>query len=250
MNIRLDGKTALITGAATGIGRASAIALGQAGANVVVNHLDRADEAGEVVEAITQAGGRAVSHNADVSRSDQVAAMVEKAAAAFGAVDILVNNAGVILEKPFLEMTEADWERIIDTDLRSVFLCCQSVLPGMAARGSGVIINVASELGYLGREKYSAYTAAKAGVITLTRSLAREFAPAVRVNAVAPGPIATDMLDVAVMSPEMLQKESAIPMGRLGSTTEVAGTVVFLASAYASFYCGQVLSPNGGSMMA
>jgi 3-oxoacyl-[acyl-carrier protein] reductase len=250
MNIRLEEQTALITGAATGIGRASAIALAQAGANVVVNHLGRAREAAEVVETIERLGGAAMSCQADVTDARQVAAMVDAAVETFGHVDILVNNAGILLEKPFLEMDEDDWDRVIDTDLKSVFLCCQAVLPGMVDCGSGTIINVASELGYLGRERCSAYTAAKAGVITLTRSLAREFAPAIRINAVAPGPIATEMLDISVMSPEMLAKESQIPMNRLGSPPEVAATVVFLASHHAGFYCGQVLSPNGGALMA
>ena len=168
----------------------------------------------------------------------------------YGALDILVNNAGVILEKPFLAMTEEDWDWVIDTDLKSVFLCCRAALPPMLERGRGCIVNVASELGYLGRAEYAAYTTAKGGVITLTRSLAREFAPAIRVNAVAPGPVATEMLDPAVMSPEMIAKEADIPLQRVGRPEEIAAAVVFLASDQASFFCGQIVSPNGGALMA
>jgi 3-oxoacyl-[acyl-carrier protein] reductase len=250
MELSLRGKTALITGAATGIGRATALALGAAGARVVVNHLRQADDADAVVVQLHDAGTEAMAVEADVGDGAQVAALVAAAEDRFGAVDVLVNNAGVLLERPFLELTEADWDRVMNVDLKSVFLCCRAVLPGMLRRGHGCVINIASELGYLGRAGYAAYTAAKAGVITLTRSLAREFAPAIRVNAVAPGPVATAMLDPSVMTAETLAKESDIPMGRVGQPDEIAATVVFLASDRAGFYCGQVLSPNGGALMA
>jgi 3-oxoacyl-[acyl-carrier protein] reductase len=250
MHIDLGGRTALVTGAATGIGRATALALGEVGANLVVNHLGRPEDAAEVVHELEQAGGRALAIEADVSDAAQVARLIGEAEAHFGAVDVLVNNAGILLEKPFLDMSEEDWDRVLNTDLKSVFLCCRAALPGMLQRGGGCIVNVASELGYLGRAGYAAYTTAKGGVITLTRSLAREFAPTIRVNAVAPGPVVTDMLDTSVMSPEMIRKEADIPLGRVGRPEEIAGTVVFLASEQASFYCGQILSPNGGALMA
>ncbi|MEJ2480836.1 MAG: 3-oxoacyl-ACP reductase FabG [Acidihalobacter sp.] len=250
MHIDLGGRTALVTGAATGIGRATALALGEAGANLVVNHRGRPEDAAEVVHELEQTGGRALAIEADVSDAAQVARLIGEAEAHFGAVDVLVNNAGILLEKPFLDMSEEDWDRVLNTDLKSVFLCCRAALPGMLQRGGGCIVNVASELGYLGRAGYAAYTTAKGGVITLTRSLAREFAPTIRVNAVAPGPVVTDMLDTSVMSPEMIRKEADIPLGRVGRPEEIAGTVVFLASEQASFYCGQILSPNGGALMA
>ena len=126
--------------------------------------------------------------------AEQVAAMVRTVEAELAPIDVLVNNAGVILEKSFLDLTEQDWDHVLDTDLKSVFLCCRAVLPGMAARGTGVVINVASELGFLGRERYAPYCAAKAGVIGLTKSLARELAPQIRVNGIAPGPVNTPML--------------------------------------------------------
>jgi len=145
--------------------------------------------------------------------------------------------------------SEADWHRMVDTDLGSVFLMCRAVLPGMVARGSGVVINIASDLGILGRAGYAPYCAAKAGVIGLTRSLAREFAPAIRVNAIAPGPVETQMLSSEFMSPEWLAKEKAIPQHRFAHPDEIAATALFLASDLSRFYCGQVLGPNGGSAM-
>jgi len=248
--LSLAGRTALVTGAATGIGRATALMLGAAGAAVMVNHLGRAAEADGVVEAIRAGGGRAESFEADVTNALAVSDLVQASEALLGPIDILVNNAGVIQEKPFVETSEADWDFVVGTDLKGVFLCCRAVLPGMVARGGGCVINVASELGYLGRALYAPYCAAKAGVIGLTRSLAREFAPAIRVNAIAPGPIDTQMLSIEHMSAAMLEKERDIPARRVGTPDEIAGTALFLASDLASFYYGQVLSPNGGALMA
>jgi 3-oxoacyl-[acyl-carrier protein] reductase len=248
--LSLAGRTALVTGAATGIGRATALMIGAAGAAVMVNHLGRAAEADSVVGAIRAGGGRAERFEADVTNALAVAELVRETEALLGPIDILVNNAGVIQEKPFVETSEADWDFVVGTDLKGVFLCCRAVLPGMVARASGCVINVASELGYLGRALYAPYCAAKAGVIGLTRSLAREFAPAIRVNAIAPGPIDTPMLSIEHMSAAMLEKERDIPARRVGTPDEIAGTALFLASDLASFYYGQVLSPNGGALMA
>ncbi len=246
----LVGQVALVTGAATGIGRASALALAAAGATVCVNHPRSPEAAAAVVAAVRAGGGNALAVDADVTRAEEIARLVRETEAGLGPIDILVNNAGVIQEKPLLETTEADWDFVVDTDLKGVFLCCRAVLSGMVSRGRGSVINVTSELGYLGRANYVSYCAAKAGVIGLTRALAREFAPAIRVNAIAPGPIDTPMLSIEHMSPEVLDAERAIPAGRVGTPGEIAGTVVFLASGLASFYYGQVLSPNGGALMA
>jgi 3-oxoacyl-[acyl-carrier protein] reductase len=245
MNITLHNKTALVTGAATGIGRAVAIMLAQAGATVIVNHLKRASEAEQVVQTIIAQGGKALAMEADVTHAAQVRKMVESC----GRIDILVNNAGIIRETPFLKITEAEWDHVLNSDLKSVFLCSQAVLSGMAIQGEGAIVNISSDLAYLGRADFAAYCAAKAGVIGLTRSLAREFAPAIRINAVAPGPVETAMLSTASMSPEWIEKEKDIPCHRFAKPEEIAATVLFLVSDYARFYCGQVLGPNGGSVM-
>jgi 3-oxoacyl-[acyl-carrier protein] reductase len=242
----LQGKTALVTGAASGIGRATAILFAQAGARVVVNHLGQAEAARAVVQAIVGAGGEATAIDADVSFASEVQRLVAEA----GELHILVNNAGIIQEKAFLDTTEADWDRMLGVDLKSVFLTSRAVLPAMVARGSGTIVNLASDLGILGRERYAPYCAAKAGVIGLTRSLAREFAPhGIRVNAIAPGPVNTAMVSLDHMSPEWIEKELAIPQHRVAEPEEIAATALFLASDLSRFYCGQVLGPNGGSVM-
>ena len=246
VGISLQGKTALVTGAATGIGRSIALMFAQAGARVVVNHLRQPEASHAVVHAITSAGGDAVAIDADVARATEVERLMDEA----GKVHILVNNAGIIQEKAFLDTTEDDWDRVLGVDLKAVFLTSRAVLPGMVARGSGVIVNLASDLGILGREMYAPYCAAKAGVIGLTRSLAREFAPqGIRVNAIAPGPVNTAMVSLENMSPEWIEKELAIPQHRVAEPEEIAATALFLASDLSRFYCGQVLGPNGGSVM-
>jgi 3-oxoacyl-[acyl-carrier protein] reductase len=244
--LSLQGKTALVTGAATGIGRAIALMFAQAGARVVVNHLRQPDAAQAVVQSIASAGGEALAIDADVSHATEVQRLVAEA----GELHILVNNAGIIQEKPFLDTTEDDWDRMLGVDLKSVFLTARAVLPAMVARGSGVIVNLASDLGILGRENYAPYCTAKAGVIGLTRSLAREFAPhGIRVNAIAPGPVNTAMVSLENMSAEWMEKELAIPQHRVAEPEEIAATALFLASDLSRFYCGQVLGPNGGSVM-
>lgn len=247
---QLAGRVALVTGAATGIGRATAVALARAGADVAVNHLHQHAEAAALVRELQALDVRVASFEADVTRAAEVARMVAGIEAALGPVDVLVNNAGTILEKPLLQTSEDEWDHLLAVDLKSVFLVSRAVLPGMQLRRQGVIVNIASDLGLLGRANFSAYCAAKAGVIGMTRALARELAPLVRVNAVAPGAVNTAMVAPEHMSAESLAQELAVPQGRIAEPQEVAATVVFLASELARFYCGQVLSPNGGSVMA
>ena len=244
----LAGKTALVTGATQGIGRAIVLALADAGATVWINHLDQPEAAAALVARIAADGGRAHAVQADVASPVQVADM-------FGWVlaeddlDILVNNAGIILEKPFLDIGEEEWAQVLGVDLHAVYRCCRHALAHMQARGDGCIVNIASELGQIGRERYAAYCAAKAGVIGLTKALAREFAPAIRINAVAPGPVDTPMVSVEHMSEAMIARETAIPAGRLGKPEEIAAAVLFLVSPEASFFHGQILGANGGAWM-
>lgn len=245
----LRNKAVLVTGAASGIGRAIAVAFAEQGARVAVNHFGREREAQVTAGDVERAGGAALVIAADVSDRAQVRAMIEATVAQFGGIDVLVNNAGIVLVKPFLETTPDDWQRVIDTDLTSVFHTCQAVLPHMLEQGGGCIVNVASELAFLGRDRYTAYTAAKGGVVTLTRSLAREFAPHIRVNALAPGPTDTAMLASELTTPALAAKERDIPLRRFASPREIAASAVFLASEQAGFYCGEVLSPNGGALM-
>lgn len=247
--LALQGRVALVTGAATGIGRATALAFAQAGARVAINHLGRAEEALALAAEIEALGGQACVVAADVTRAWEIAAMCEQIRQTFGPVELLVNNAGIIQEKSLLDTSEEEWDRMLAVDLKSVFLVSKAVLPAMLARGQGVIINVASDLGLLGRSQFSAYCAAKAGVIGLTRAMAREFAPHIRVNAIAPGAVNTAMVAPAAMSAQSLAQELAVPQQRIAEPQEIAATALFLASDLARFYCGQVLGPNGGSVM-
>ncbi|SDT18428.1 3-oxoacyl-[acyl-carrier protein] reductase [Halopseudomonas xinjiangensis] len=245
----LAGQRILVTGAATGIGRACVEALAGRGARVWAGH-----QAGqeplmdELIRSMAAQGGTVLAVEADVADAASVDAMFASIAKD-GPLYGLVNNAGVILEKPFLQTDERDWRQVMSVDLDGVYRCCRIALQGMAAQGGGSIVNVTSDLGFLGREEYVAYCAAKAGVIGLTRALAREFAPHIPINGVAPGPIETAMVSPANMSAEWIAREVAIPAGRLGQPAEVAAAVCFLLSSEASFFTGQILGPNGGSWM-
>ena len=241
-------RVALVTGAGSGIGRAIAEKLAKDGERVVVNDLREAS-ANEVVAGIEQAGGEAASAPGDVSDPEAVGRIVEAARESFGPVDILVNNAGYGQQKPFVDLTVEDFDRMIGVHLRGTFLCTSAVLPEMLSRGRGVIVNVASQLGQIGGVELCHYSAAKAGIIGLTKSLAREVsAQGVRVNAVAPGPINTDL--VLGLSEEWRRNKAAeLPLGRFGEPWEVAETVSFLASVGAALYVGQTLGPNSGDVM-
>jgi 3-oxoacyl-[acyl-carrier protein] reductase len=245
----LAGRRALVTGGASGIGRAIALAFAAEGARVAL--ADRApDETIEAVAAeIRAAGAEAVPVRADVAEEAQVLALFEAIAGRLGGLDILVNNAGILIEKPLLETTAAEFDRLIGVNLRGAFLVGREALRIMVAQGAGRVINIASELAYLGRENCSVYCASKGGIVSMTRAWAREFAPGILVNAIAPGPTDTPMLGAEFTSPETLAKETKIPLGRLGRPEEIAAAAVFLAGPGATFMTGQCLSPNGGAVM-
>ena len=234
---------AIVTGAGSGIGRAIATKLASEGYKVLVN--DFRPEAAQAVAA--EIGGVACA--GDVSVEADVAAMLAQAEAAFGPVTHLINNAGHVHQGRFTDLTVQDFDRMIAVHLRGTFLCTHAVLPGMLARGAGVIVNIASQLGQIGGIELVHYSAAKAGIIGLTKALAREVsAQGVRVNAVAPGPINTPL--VQNLSADWRNAKAAeLPLGRFGEPEEVAATVAFLCSPAASLFVGQTLGPNSGDVM-
>jgi 3-oxoacyl-[acyl-carrier protein] reductase len=241
-------RVALVTGAGSGIGRAIAEKLAQEGERVVVNDL-RDEAADEVVAGIRESGGEAAAAPGDVSDPEAVDRIVGAAREAYGHPEILVNNAGFLQQKRFVDLEVEDFDRMIAVHLRGTFLCTRAVLPGMLSRGSGIVVNVASQLGQIGGVELCHYSAAKAGIIGLTKSLAREVsAQGVRVNAVAPGPINTEL--VLDLSEEWRDAKAAeLPLGRFGEPEEVAETVAFLVSDGARLYVGQTLGPNSGDVM-
>lgn len=245
----LNGRTALVTGAGRGIGAAIASALAEAGAAVAVNYAHSREKADAVVAGIEAAGGRAVAVAADVADEDAVEAMMRAVDEALGPPDIVVNNAGIIDQRRTAETSAADFDRVIAVNLRGTFLVGRAAIRRMQARGGGRIINLASDLGYLGRAEFAAYCASKGAILALTRSWARELAPEILVNAIAPGPVGTDMLTPENMTPEWLEKEKDIPLARFGEPEEIARSAVFLAGAGGTFMTGQAIGPNGGSVM-
>ncbi|MED3646706.1 3-oxoacyl-[acyl-carrier-protein] reductase [Halalkalibacterium halodurans] len=245
----LQGKTAIVTGASRGIGRATAMELARHGANVVVNYAGNKEKAEKVVAEIKELGVEAIAIQADVADSESVQAMVKKTIDTFGAVDILVNNAGITRDNLFMRMKEEDWDAVIDTNLKGVFHCSKAVTRPMMKQRFGRIINVSSVVGAIGNAGQANYVAAKAGVIGLTKTLARELANRnITVNAVAPGFIETDMTGEL---PEDVKAQmlGQIPLARLGQPEEVAKAVRFLASDDASYLTGQTIHVNGGMVM-
>ncbi|MGM9927481.1 MAG: 3-oxoacyl-[acyl-carrier-protein] reductase [Bacillus sp. (in: firmicutes)] len=247
--MKLQGQVALVTGASRGIGKEIALELARLGASVVVNYAGNEVKANEVVEQVKQLGQQAMAIRCDVANGEEVAAMIKAVVETFGKIDILVNNAGVTRDNLLMRMKEEEWDTVIDTNLKGVFLCSKNVTRPMMKQRQGIIINVASVVGISGNAGQANYVAAKAGVIGLTKTMAKELAPRnIRVNAVAPGFITTDMTDE--LSEDVRHHLLAqIPLGRLGEPGDIAKVVAFLASDDSAYMTGQTLTVDGGMVM-
>lgn len=245
----LSGKLSLVTGGTRGIGRAVALALAEAGADVVFSYQHSREQADEVCKGLAEKGVRARGYQADVGSAEEVDAMIAAIRAEFGPVSILVNNAGITRDKSFLKMTKEMWDDVLRVNLDGPFITSRAILPGMIETGWGRIVNVSSIIGQTGNFGQANYAASKGGLIAFTLSLAREVArKGVTVNAVAPGFIQTDMLS-GMPESALEQVKAATPVGRLGRPEEIADAILFLASPRAAYITGQVLSVNGGMYM-
>ncbi len=246
---QLRDRVAVVTGASRGIGRAIAVALAAEGAKIAVNYSSNSTAADQLVEEITAAGGEATAIQADISNVDSVDALIKTVTDQWGRIDILVNNAGITRDTLLLRMKLEDWQAVIDTNLTGVFLCTRAVSKLMLKQKSGRIINIASVAGQMGNPGQANYSAAKAGVIGFTKTVAKELASrGITVNAVAPGFISTDMTKDLKGGEEILK---FIPLARYGEPEEVAGVVRFLAADPAAAYItGQTINVDGGMVMA
>ena len=246
----LADRVVLITGSSRGIGAEVAFKAAAEGASVAVHYQRSVEAAERVVERARSLGVESEAFAADIADGRQAEGLVAAVIDRFGRVDGLVNNAGQTLVGPFLKIEPAQWDEVIATDLTAAYHTCRAALPSMVERGSGVIVNIASRLGQMGIAETAAYSAAKAGLIGLTRALAREFGPrGIRVNAVAPGVTVTEMTTDLVDSEEGRRRLRDMPLGRFGRADEVADSVIFLLSDASSLYLGQTLNPNAGGYM-
>ena len=247
--MKLKGKVIIITGAKSGIGLATAIRFASEGVKVVVADIKGAHQ--EVSE-ITGREAEALFVQVDVSNGSQVAALIEKTLAAFGRLDVLVNNAGIELTKKVTETTEAEWEHLMNVNLKGVFLCSKAAIPVMQRNGGGVIVNVASELGLVGGSEIAAYSASKGGVVQLTKAMAIDHAgDGIRVNCVAPGPVSTPLLEAIIENSSNPEQERQSIVGktllkRLARPEEIANVIVFMASDESSYMTGSVVVVDGG----
>ncbi|MDD1501197.1 3-oxoacyl-[acyl-carrier-protein] reductase [Lysinibacillus sp. CNPSo 3705] len=246
---KLEGKVAVVTGASRGIGRAIALKLADEGAKVVVNYSGSQAKAEEVVATIQENGGEAVAVQASVSKTDEVSALMDAAVKTFGSLDILVNNAGITRDNLLMRMKEDEWDDVLDTNLKGVFLCTKAVTRQMMKQRAGRIINISSIVGVAGNAGQANYVAAKAGVIGLTKTTAKELASRnILVNAIAPGFIETEMTE---QLPEDIKQGmlTQIPLAKLGQPEDIAKAVAFLASDDANYMTGQTLHIDGGMVM-
>jgi 3-oxoacyl-[acyl-carrier protein] reductase len=248
----LTGKVALVTGASSGIGAATAAVLADLGAQVAIGYYHNEKGAGQVREDILSAGGKAITIRADVRQSAEIREMVDRVAGELGAIDILINNAGSLVKRiAILEVTEESYQEVMNLNLKSAILCSQAVAPAMIGRKSGAIVNIVSIAGRNGGGPGAGlYASAKAGLIAFTKSLAKEMAPhGVRVNAVSPGVIDTPFHEV-FSTPQMLANfVKGIPLGRVGTSMECARVIAFLASDAATYVIGETVEVNGGQLM-
>jgi len=247
--LKLSGKVALVTGASRGIGKSIAIDLAKNGADVIVNYAGSVDRANEVVEEIKKLGRNAISIQCDVSNSESVSEMIKTSLSTFGTIDILVNNAGITKDNLLMRMKESEWDDVINTNLKGVFLCTKAVTRPMMKQRKGRIINITSIVGVTGNPGQANYVAAKAGVIGFTKTSAKELAQRnITVNAIAPGFITTDMTE---QLPEDIKNTmlTQIPLGQFGKTEDISNAVVFLASDESSYITGQTLHIDGGMYM-
>lgn len=249
--MKLKGKTALITGGASGIGAEIVRLFAKEGADIAINYHSRASQAELLAEECRKGGGRIITVKADVSEPEPVQAMVEEVLKAFGKVDILVCSTGINRQSRFIDMAVDDWDEMVKVSLRGVFLCDRFVLPHMLERGSERIINVTSQLGQIGGVNCAHYCAAKAGIIGLTKSLAREVGhTGITVNCIAPGPIETDFFFNGTTEEWRAEKLASLPLGRFGLAREVAPAALLLASdPDGNIFTGQTLGPNSGDVM-
>ena len=247
--MKLEGKIALVTGGGRGIGKAISLALAREGVKVCVNYFHSKDAAEEAVKRIKEKGGEAISHKADVSKLEEVNGMVEELNKKFGRIDILINNAGLNIDKYLMIMNEEEWDKVIDVNLKGTFNCSKAVSRVMIGQKSGNIVNISSVSAISGTAGQTNYSAAKGGMISFTKSLARELAPfGIRVNVLAPGLIDTEM--IKKMPKEMLDQVLEItPLKRVGTPEEVAKVVIFLVSEEADYITGQVIRIDGGLAM-
>ena len=250
MSDALAGRVVLVTGSSRGIGAEVAVKAAGLGARVAIHRNRSEDAAEQVLKRVRDAGGDGAVFAADLADGAHAEALLRDVIGSFGQIDGLVNNAGLTQVGPFLELEPAEWDAVIRTDLTATFHTCRVAIPAMLERGRGSSVNVASRLGQAGVPQTAAYSAAKAGLVGLTRSLAREFGPqGIRVNAVAPGFTVTEMTADLAATETGRQRLRDIPLGRFGRADEVAEAVVFLLCDASSLFVGQTLNPNGGSYM-
>jgi 3-oxoacyl-[acyl-carrier protein] reductase len=248
----LRDRVAIVTGGSRGIGRSTVQKLAEAGAHVVVNYLVHEKEAREAVREVTGLGPRSFALQADVSRSDDAAALIERTLKEFGRLDVLVANAGIWEGAPVDQMSDEVWDRVLDCNLRGTWTVCRTAVPALKGNGAGSIVIVSSTAGQRGEAGYSNYAASKGGQISFAKSLAVELAPAIRVNVVAPGWVETELNEPVFPTDDDLYKQEVIrgiPLRRLALPDDVANAIVFLSSDWARHITGEVLNINGGSVL-